>query len=163
SRRKPARPVSRRHPNRPAVEELEPRLTPAEVGLNDFRISFEAGAPNPFDTVPVVAYNSRDNQYLVVWAGDDIHTAKLKIFGQRLNAATGALIGGAIRISDMGPDSDLDFDAVTPAVAYNPTNNEYLVVWCGADNIAPLVKDEFEIFGQRLNAATGAEVGANDF
>ena len=39
-----------------------------------------------------------------------------------------------------------------PAVAYNSTNNEYLVVWAGDDNTAPLVDDEFEIFGQRLNA-----------
>src|SRR5262249_58035303 len=29
----------RRPPLRPFVEELEPRLTPAEVGVNDFRIS----------------------------------------------------------------------------------------------------------------------------
>jgi hypothetical protein len=39
------------------------------------------------------------------------------------------------RISDMGPDGNADFDAFPPSVAYNPTNNEYLVVWYGEDLI----------------------------
>jgi hypothetical protein len=36
-------------------------------------------------------------------------------------------------------------------------------VWQSDDDTAPLVDGESEIFGQRLNAATGAEVGDNDF
>src|SRR5262249_58281992 len=85
------------------------------------------------------------------------------ICGRRVNAATGAAIGGKIRISDMGPDGKAGFAAFNPAVAYDSVNNEYLVVWFGTDDTAPLVAGEFEIFGQRLDAATGAEVGANDF
>ena len=42
-------------------------------------------------------------------------------------------------------------------------NNEFLVVWQGDDNSGSLVEGEEEIFGQRLNAATGAAVGNNDF
>jgi hypothetical protein len=87
---KPVPPVRRRRSCPPAVEELELRLTPAEVGANDFRLSH------------------------------------------------------------MGPAGDPNFDAFDPAVAYNPTNNEYLVVWRGDDNTPPLVNDEFEIFGQRF-------------
>ena len=104
----------------------------------------------------------------MVWDGDD-NTAPLvdnefEIFGQRLDAATGAEVGANdFRISDMGPDGNATFDAFDPAVAYNSLDNEYLVVWEADDNTAPLVDDEFEIFGQRLDAATGAEVGANDF
>ena len=49
------------------------------------------------------------------------------------------------------------------AVAYNSASNEYLVVWAGDDDTGTLVEDEREIFGQRLNAATGAQVGGNDF
>ena len=67
------------------------------------------------------------------------------------------------RISDMGPDGNAAFDGFTPAVAYNSTNNEYLVVWQGDDNTSPLVDNENEIFGQRITAATGAEIGVNDF
>jgi hypothetical protein len=54
-------------------------------------------------------------------------------------------------------------NAYEPAIVYNTQGNEYLVVWRGDDNTAPLVDDELEIFGQRLSAATGAAVGANDF
>jgi hypothetical protein len=144
--------------------------TGAEVGINDFRIS-DMGPDGNTDydaRYPAVAYNSTDNEYLVVWYGDD-STASLvlwedEIFGQRINAATGAEVGtNDFRISDMGPDGDDSYDAYYPAVAYNSTDNEYLVVWEGDDNTAPLVDDEFEIFGQRINAATGAEVGINDF
>ncbi len=112
-----------------------------------------------------IAYNSADNEYLVVWSGDD-NTAPLvegecEIFGQRINAATGAEMGSDFRISDMGPDGDAGYDAYRPAVAYDSTDNKYLVVWHGDDNTAPLVDGELEIFGQRINAATGAEVGSD--
>jgi hypothetical protein len=163
SLRPPNPSCSRRRPQRPAVEELEPRLTPAEVGANDFRLSHMGpdGDPNFLAASPAVAYDSRDNEYLVVWEGDDTTVNEFEIYGQRLSAPTGALIGGKLRISDMGTDGDTGFRADDPAVAYNPTNNEYLVVWSGRDN--PLAAGEFEIFGQRLNAATGGDVGMNDF
>ncbi|MBN2148996.1 MAG: hypothetical protein JW726_16545 [Anaerolineales bacterium] len=114
---------------------------------------------------PAVAYNSVDNEYLVVWHGDD-NTALLvdeeyEIFGQRVEANTGAEIGSDLRLSDMGPNSDPAYDAWVPAVAYNSTENEYLVVWHGDDNTAPLVDDELEIFGQRVNATTGVEIGVD--
>jgi len=139
-----------------------------EIG-GDIRLSDMGNdGNNNFDAVsPGVAYNSTNNEYLVVWQGDDNTGAQvdgeLEIFGQRVNAATGAEIGGDIRLSDMGDDGDSGFDAFNPAVAYNATNNEYLVVWNGDDNTGTLVDNEIEIFGQRVNAATGAEIGDNDF
>jgi hypothetical protein len=151
--------------SRPQVEELSPRLTPAQVGLNDFRLSFTGpDGDAAFDaTSPAVAYNGRANEYLVVWSSNELTNDEFEIFGQRLNAATGALIGGQFRISDMGPGGDPGYSAIDPAVAYNPTNNEYLVVWSGEDDTGLLADNEFEIFGQRINAATGDQVGANDF
>ncbi|VAW53137.1 hypothetical protein MNBD_GAMMA05-1700, partial [hydrothermal vent metagenome] len=103
---------------------------------------------------PAVAYNTSNNEYFVVWQGDD-DTGSLvndenEIFGQRVNGATGAEIGNDTRLSDMGPDGVFNFNAFTPAVAYNASNNEYLVVWSGDDDTAPLVDGEFEIFGQRF-------------
>src|SRR5262249_56936040 len=98
-------------------------------------------------------YNPTNNEYLVVWSGDD-NTGTLvddetEIFGRRLDAATGAEVrANDFRISHMGPDGDPNFRAGHPAVAYNPTNNEYLVVWDGDDNTAPLVNAEVEIFRQ---------------
>jgi hypothetical protein len=114
---------------------------------------------------PAVAYNSMDNEYLVVWYGDDtggLANNEYEIFGQRVNAATGAEIGTDFRLSDMGPEGNPNYSARSPAVAYNSAGNEYLVVWCGDDDTGALVSHEYEIFGQRVSAA-GTELGANDF
>ena len=139
-----------------------------ELGANDFRISHMAtdGDISFYALSPAVAYNSDDDEYLVVWAADD-NTAPLvndefEIYGQRVDAATGVLLGPRFRISDMGPDGDPAFDACDPAVAYDSANQRYLVVWQGDDDTAPLVGDEFEAFGQLL-AADGTEIGPNDF
>ena len=139
-----------------------------EVGVNDFLLSDMGPDGNDlFDASnPVVAYNSLANEYLVVWQGEDdtglLVDGELEIFGQRL-AADGTEIGvNDFRISDMGPDGNASFDAASVAVAYNSLANEYLVVWRGDDDTAPLVDNAYEAFGQRL-ASDGTEVGVNDF
>ena len=110
-----------------------------------------------------VTFNSTDNEYLVVWRGDDntggLIDGEFEIFGQRIDAATGAELGVDFRISAMGPDMDADYDAFSPAAAYNPTNNQYLVVWRGDDTAGNLIDEEFEIFGQRLEGDTGVPIG----
>ncbi len=112
-----------------------------------------------------VAYDSVDNEYLVVWHSSDESLApgELEIFGQRLDAAAGEIGADNFRISDMGTEGDPESDARSPNIVYDALANEYLVLWHGDDGIAPLVEGEFEIFGQRLDAATGTEVGPNDF
>ncbi len=144
--------------------------TGAELGGDDARLSdMGPDGDEHFDAnTPAVAYDSVDNEYLVVWSGDDrtapLVDGELEIFAQRIDAATGAELGGDdIRISDMGPDGDSLYDAVRPAVAYDPIDNEYLVVWQGEDNTGLLIDGEFEIFGQRIAGGSGLEVGANDF
>ena len=48
-----------------------PLAAEGEVGDNDFRIS-DMGGDLTYDAFnPDVAYNSQDNEYLVVWEGDD--------------------------------------------------------------------------------------------
>ena len=71
-------------------------------------------------------------------------------------AAFGPL-GEDVRLSFMGPDGSTAFKAVDPSVAYNPTADEYLVVWQGDDD--SLVNDEFEVFAQRLSPS-GPPLGA---
>ncbi len=140
----------------------------AEMGANDFRISdMGPDGDTAYDAQdPAVAYNSHDHQFLVVWEGDDdtgsLVDNEYEIYGQRLTAGGVGTGTNDFRISDMGGTGNADYDAANPAVAYDSQTNEYLVVWQGDDNTAPLVDGEFEIFGQRLNA-TGGGVGANDF
>jgi hypothetical protein len=154
-----------------SAEEAIALATGIDVGENDFRISDMGGVEDPGYRVEYyseAAYNSTNNEYLVVWFGDDnsgsLVDNEWEIFGQRIDADTGLEVGGNdFRISDMGPDGDASYEAGYPDVAYSATDNEYLVVWHGEDNTGGLVDGEIEIFGQRIDGSTGAEVGDNDF
>lgn len=113
-----------------------------------------------------VTFNSSQNEFLVVWSGDD-NTGSLvdnefEIYGQRLTLAGAETGTNDFRISDMGPDGSTLYNAFAPDVAWNSTNNQYMVVWHGDDNTAPLVDNELEIFMQRLDGVTGGQVGVND-
>jgi hypothetical protein len=141
----------------------------AEIGFNDFRISDMGGTGNAvfWATAPAVAFNSTNNEYLVVWKGDDgtgdLVDDEFEVFGQRINASNGAETGANdFRISDMGGTGDTGYNAGPPKVAYIGASNEYLVVWIGDDDTGGLLNDEFEVFSQRINAATGVQNGAND-
>lgn len=135
--------------------------TGAQIGA-DFQISFVGIADDPnYDAVnPDIAYNSHANEYLVVWSADHFADGDCEIFGQRLNASTGALVGSMVRLSVMGSGVDPDYDAYRPAVAYNSQDNEYLIVWEGDDDTAPLLNDEYEIWGQLLRG-NGELIGSN--
>lgn len=136
-----------------------------------FRISDMGPTGNrSYDAIdPAVAWNSVNNNYLVVWRGEDgtagTPVGEFEIYAQLLDGNNPAQQLGVNdrRISDMGPDGSTNFDAYSPELTYNATNNEFLVVWYGDDNINGRVSGEFEIYAQRLDGATGAEVGANDF
>ncbi|MBX7148669.1 DUF4215 domain-containing protein [bacterium] len=141
-----------------------------EIGTNDFRISDMGtnGTTNhaPFGD-PRVTYNNTDNEYLVVWSGDDNTGALVQeayeIFGQRLDTDGNEIGTNDFRISDMGElDTDTAFQAFYPNVTYNQTDNEYLVVWYGDDERDDVTDDEYEIYGQLLDA-DGNEIGDNDF
>jgi len=66
--------------------------TGAEIGANDFRLSDMGpdGDANYGAYYPAVACNSANNEYLVVWHGDDDTGALVnnenEIFGQRFDA-----------------------------------------------------------------------------
>lgn len=130
---------------------------------NSIRISTQGvdGVTNVDAFDPAVAYNATDDEFMVVWSGDTIPSED-EIWGQRISASTGALLGSVIRISDMGPTGSATYDAFAPAIAWNSNNNQYLVVWSGDDDTGGLINGENEIFGQLLSN-TGAEIGADDF
>lgn len=135
-----------------------------EIGPNDFRISqMGPDSSTNFSAIsPAVAYNPQDDLYLVVWYGDNEVDNENEVYG-RLIGSDGAPVTAQFRISDMGPNGDVDYDALNPAVAYNAIANEFLVVWSADDDTGGLGDNEFEIFGQRLHADTGLHTGANDF
>ncbi len=141
----------------------------AETGENDFRISDmgENGDTTYAASSPDIVFNATEHEYLVVWYGDDntngLIDGESEIFGQRI-AEDGTEIGNNdFRISDMGPGADPNYDAFFPSLAYNKLQNEYFIVWEGDDITPPLVNNEFEIFGQRLEGSSGNEIGTNDF
>ena len=136
------------------------RLSAAGVEQGgDFRISTTGsdGDPDRSGSASAIAYNSKDNEYLVSWSADALATAaEYEIFGQRLSAA-GVEQGGDFRISTTGSDGDVGRGAFYSTIAYDLEDNEYLVGW-EADGLA--TDDEVEIFGQRLSAA-GVEQGGD--
>ncbi|HSH05156.1 MAG TPA: hypothetical protein VLL52_21755 [Anaerolineae bacterium] len=106
---------------------------------------------------PAITYNTVDEQFLVVWQADDdtdlLVDEEFEIYGQLIDARTGQEIGpDDFRISFMALDGNNLINADDPAVAYNPVDNEYLVVWSADNNIFPQVDGEFEIFVQRVAA-----------
>ena len=134
----------------------------SELGPNDFRISntgpdtttaFSAFAPD-------VAYNTTDNNFLVIWHGNEdygLATGRENEIHGQLVSNLGIEIGGDFRISEMGPDLDPDYFTTQGSVAYNSTDNNYLVVWMAADDQDGVVAGEYEIFGQ-LTSNTGSVV-----
>jgi fimbrial isopeptide formation D2 family protein/uncharacterized repeat protein (TIGR01451 family) len=113
------------------------------------------GTPAYAARAPATAYNPTTGQYLVVWHGDDALDNRNEIYGQLLDARTGAETGpNDILIASMGANANTD--AEYPAVAYNAALNEFLVVYAGND--AP-TGTTYEIYARRV-AATGVPIGA---
>ena len=69
------------------------------------------------DSGPTIAYNSVDDEYLVVWT-ETSATISSEIIGQRIKADGTGNIGSAFTIFSIG---------AYPSVAYNSQTNEYIV------------------------------------
>ncbi|MFK7954622.1 MAG: hypothetical protein AB8B96_00875 [Lysobacterales bacterium] len=111
---------------------------------------------------PVIAWNGQQNEFLVVWWGDDttppLVDDKREVFGRRLGL-DGNPVGDQFRISFMGAQGDTLAEGISPEVIYNPTQGEYFVTWQG-DNINGVFADqEFEIWGQRITGGSNALAG----
>jgi hypothetical protein len=138
------------------------------IGADHFRISHVAATNPAGDSVPpMIAYDSSANQFLVSWSGNpmlgSMAANEFEVFG-RLVGSDGTVLGTAdARYSDAGPDGSAAFGPVgRPEIGFNPNAKEFFLAWAGDDNVAPLVDNESEVFGQRV-ASGGAEVGNNDF
>jgi hypothetical protein len=108
----------------------------------DFLISTAEGAQRS----PDVAYNPVAGEYLVVWFTYNGSPMQNDIYGQRYSG-DGLPVGEPIAIC-----TDAE-EQTSPAVAYNSTAGEYMVVW--SDHWTGM---NYEIAGQRV-AADGTLVG----
>ncbi|MFQ5741001.1 MAG: hypothetical protein ACE5JX_18520 [Acidobacteriota bacterium] len=133
----------------------------AEVGEIDSQLT-HTGDPEDTDAFasrPDLAYNPTRNEYFIVWDADP--TGEFEIFGLTLDGADSiALSPDPIRISHIGPEGDPNFYGAFSAVAYNPLQDEYLVVFEGvadADIFTGNLK--VEIFSTRIDGSTGTPVG----
>jgi len=129
-----------------------------------FRISHTSDQGNNFHAdSPAIAYNSRDNQYLVVWSGGFKNESQVEVWGMGLSAVGKALVPTSdFRISQV-TDVGANRGATSPQVVYNGVNNEYFVVFQANALRTEGGEKQNEIFGQRIEAATLAKVGPNDF
>ncbi len=85
---------------------------------NDIQIS----TPSEDQLLPVVAHNSADNQFLVVWQDDRNPATNADIFAQLVNG-NGSLDGSNFPISTSSSDQG------DPDVAYDSYSNQFLAVW----------------------------------
>jgi hypothetical protein len=102
----------------------------------------------PDEVFPAIAYNSTQDEYLVVWynnlsTDDEIRGQLLDKHGKKLR-------------SPFYIASSSGHDRRFPDVAYNKQDDEYLVVWENKPNTSPN-----EIRGQRLDS-TGAILNAKE-
>ncbi|HUU61456.1 MAG TPA: hypothetical protein VMX37_03630, partial [Acidimicrobiia bacterium] len=126
----------------------EPRGAP--VGP-DFRISGILATAT--DSQPAVAWSDSANEYLVVWMDfRNLSTRLVDIAAQRVSAG-GSVLGSNFAVG--GPAAR--GNESMPAVVWNQTADEYLVVW--SDGRLALTRGT-EIAAQRVSAA-GARLVAN--
>ena len=101
--------------------------------------------------LPEVAYNSANNEYLVVWHGQAQEEEAYRIYGQRL-LADGSWAGGNFAIGEYIDTGHSDYFQWLPAIAYNSSNNEYLVVWEDQRNATVGdARGQKDIYAQRIS------------
>ena len=120
------------------------------------------GKTGPWASSPQLAYNSAQDEFLIVWYGTQAGgSAKREIYGQRIDAASGLPLGDDFKINTIGPDGTDFHGHSLPSVAYCDSNDRYLVVWQGGVQIVADANMDDEIWGQLVDGATGALVGSN--
>lgn len=127
---------------------------------------------------PALAAAAENRTVLIVWSADDggfsaqqddgtsigLVDDEFEIFAAIRRMGDNRVIADPFRVSVMGNDQETvkaeraRYDAYSPAAVWNPLAGEFLIVWSGDTNSAPLVDNEFEIFGQRISAE-GEHVG----
>lgn len=97
-------------------------VSAGQLELNNSTINITAGILADWPNYPKVAYNSKHDEYLVVYQYEHpIFTPVRRIDAGRLTADGGYIENFTV--------SDLPEGCSTPDIAYDPVNDRYLVVW----------------------------------
>jgi hypothetical protein len=109
------------------VADAAAAAAPVASEVNRLHLVKLGGSRNLTNTIetyrghPAVAYNSVDNEYMVVWY-DGRNGGGADIYGQRVST-DGSAVGSNIAIWTYEASQS------SPAIAYNRIDNQYLVVW----------------------------------
>lgn len=110
---------------------------------NAFRVSSGSATDNEYE--PAVAWNPDADEYLVVWEdGRNLDSSGIDIFGRRFGS-DGKPLGGDFLVSS----TTADIDEGSPAVVWNASADQYLVIWEDGRNESTTGVD---IFGRRVGA-----------
>jgi hypothetical protein len=122
----------------------------ADGSLDGAEVLVSAEPADDAQESPAAAYGAPDGAaegtHLVVWTDD--RNGNDDIYGQFV-AGGGALVGPAFAIAGEGAAEQ------SPAVAYDPTHDEYLVVWQRWDDKT----ESWDIYGRRV-AGDGTLLGS---
>ncbi len=102
---------------------------------------------------PSCVYNSTDDQYIVAWVGENSTSFDYAIWGQVLQS-DGVLKGTNFQIGDLPSVGNVVIE-FAPVLAYNPDDNESLVLWTEFD-----INFNGQVRGQLLQA-DGTSIGGN--
>jgi hypothetical protein len=117
----------------------------------DFRISGPEATAN--EVMADVAYDPVTGRYLVIWVDQRTQATRgLDIYGRFVSGA-GHIVGADFRIS--GPAATGDEN--DPVIAYNPTADQFLVVW---EDTRDEAASGWEIYGNLLSA-DGQRLGSD--
>lgn len=129
-------------------------LTAQEFGTDDFLISHCGGIGDATYNAsgPISAYNSTDDNYLLIWYGDDVDFAGIvdnetETFGQLIDS-DGSKIGDTFIITSHEGYGNRFLYSGVPSIAYNPINNNFIITYSG---VIP-VEYVTEVFGVIVSA-----------
>ncbi len=115
---------------------------------------------------PSLAANPRGNEAIVAFLKNDIAGEGPEAFIQRLSSSGAQVPANTpdVRISTMGPAANQAYGANlarTTTATYHPLLDQYFVTWAADNDLPGMVDQEFERYGQALDAA-GRQVGGDD-
>ena len=124
-----------------------------EMSGKHFRISHTTDQGSNLNaSAPAIAYNGRDNQYLVVWSGGLKKASQTEVWGRTVSASGELGTTNDFLISQLSASVEANRRSGSPQVAYNSDHNEYLVVFQGNALPGDTGAGLNEIFAQRLDA-----------